>query len=173
MISYFFKGPPIFVNKIENKQYGHPGKMFNLAFVVYTKSEIDCYTVKRENNHDVTASMQITSLNTTLIFHGTEISVEAIEVVLSFKLSGHDNSNMYSVTLCNGHGNNSVLVEIKPVKVGKIFFTYSFFFNHLEKSLQTGKKANSFIFSEFSAVMANCKIITITLQSDTNVQTIV
>lgn len=120
IILFFFKGPPIFVDKIENMQYGHSGKIFNLAFVVYTKSEIEQYTVKRENNHEVPASIQKTSLNSTTIFHGTSIYVEVIEVVLSFKLSSYDNSHMYFVTLCNGHGNNSFVFEIKPGKVGKV-----------------------------------------------------
>ncbi|VDI68379.1 Hypothetical predicted protein, partial [Mytilus galloprovincialis] len=113
-------GPPIFLDKIEKKQYGDPRKIFSLAFVVYTKSEIEHYTVKPENTHDVPATIQMTSLNSTLIFHGTEISVEAIEVVLNFKLLSYDNSHTYSVTLCNGHGNNSFVVEIKPLEVGEI-----------------------------------------------------
>lgn len=120
------------MNKIENKQYGHPGKIFNLAFVVYTKSEIEHYTVKRENNQDVPASIQMTSLNSTLIFHGTEVTVETIYVVLSFNISHSSNSHIYTVALCNGYGNNSLIIELKPLPEGK-FLLYIFFFQSLSK----------------------------------------
>ncbi|CAC5376377.1 unnamed protein product [Mytilus coruscus] len=112
-------GPPIFVDKIEYKQYVHPGKIFNLAFVVYTKSEIEWYDVKSENK-DIPASMQMTRVNSTTIFHGTVISVEAVEVVLSFNISNRSNCRMYTVTLCNGYGNSSFVIELKSVKVGKL-----------------------------------------------------
>lgn len=72
----------------------------------------------------------MTSLNSTLIFHGTEVTVEAIYVVLSFNISHSSNSHIYTVALCNGYGNNSLIIELKPLPEGK-FLLYTFFFNLL------------------------------------------
>ncbi|XP_071148411.1 uncharacterized protein [Mytilus edulis] len=57
--------------------------------------------------------MEKTSVNGTTIFHGTEITVESIQVVLSFKISNNNKSQIYTVTICNGFGNNSFEVEIE------------------------------------------------------------
>ncbi|XP_063411946.1 uncharacterized protein LOC134694812 [Mytilus trossulus] len=107
-------GPPVFVDKIENKQYCGIGKIFNMQFIVYTKSEIEWCNVQSENK-DIAASMEKTSVNGTTIFYGTEITVEATQVVLSFEISNNYNSQIYTVTLCNGYGNSSFEVEIEPV----------------------------------------------------------
>ncbi|CAG2242525.1 unnamed protein product [Mytilus edulis] len=110
--------PPVFVEKIENKQYGNLGEIFKLKFVLYTKSEIIWYNVKSENQ-DIAASMEKTSVNGTIIFHGTKITVESIQVVLSFNISNNNYSQIYTVTLCNGFGNNSFEVGIEIVTIGE------------------------------------------------------
>lgn len=113
------------MEKIENRQYGDIGNIFNLKFIVYTKSEIEWCNVQSENK-DLAASMEKTSVNCTTIFHGTEITVEAIQVVLSFKISNNNNSQIYTVTICNGYGNNKFEVEIELVTTGKIV-SYMYF----------------------------------------------
>lgn len=125
MVLLFVQGPPVFVEKIENKQYGNLGEIFKLKFVLYTKSEIIGYNVKSENQ-DIATSMEKTSVNDTTIFHGTEITVESIQVVLSFKISNNNKSQIYTVTICNGFGNNSFEVEIELVTTGKIV-SYMYF----------------------------------------------
>ncbi|XP_052081083.1 uncharacterized protein LOC127719086 [Mytilus californianus] len=107
------KGPPVFVEKIEYDQYGNLGRIFNLKFFVYSKSEIEWYNIKSENK-ETAASIQMIHVNNTMI---TEITIEAIEIVLSFNISQNSSSHMYTVTLCNGYGNYSFEVEIKSVPV--------------------------------------------------------
>lgn len=120
----FLKGPPVFVTKIDMMQYDQPGKIFNLEFIVYTKSQIKSYDINSANN-DIPASMLMTSINKTMNFHGTLIYVEAIKVVLSFKTATVSNCHNYTVTLGNGYGNNSFVVELKSVQEGKfIFYIY-------------------------------------------------
>ncbi|XP_076088027.1 uncharacterized protein LOC143058421 [Mytilus galloprovincialis] len=107
-------GPPVFVEKTKYKQYSQQGQKLYLEFIVYTKSMIQSYNVKSDNK-EIPALMQMTSVNSTTIFHGTEITVEAFGVVLSFNISNNSNSHVYTVTLCNVYGNNSFEVEIKLV----------------------------------------------------------
>ncbi|XP_076088386.1 uncharacterized protein LOC143058811 [Mytilus galloprovincialis] len=104
-------GPPIFMTKIEHEQYSQPGKTFILKFIVYSTSEIESNNVK-SGNKDITASIQITHINSTMVFHGTEISVETMEIVLSFNISDKSNRQDYTVTLCNGYSNSSFVVNI-------------------------------------------------------------
>lgn len=126
-------------------QYDQPGKIFNLEFIVYTKSQIKSYDINSANN-DIPASMLMTSVNKTMNFHGTLIYVEAIEVVLSFKTSTVSNCHNYTVTLGNGYGNNSFVVELKSVQEGKfIFYIYisqyiqSEMVNKREGTIRNGK----------------------------------
>ncbi|OPL33602.1 hypothetical protein AM593_10643, partial [Mytilus galloprovincialis] len=113
-------GPPIFVKKIEHKHYGHPGKLYNLTFIVYSTSEIESYHVKSENK-EIAASMQMIPINSTMVFHGTEISVETREIVLSFNTSIKSSRQDYTVTLCNGYGNSSFVVYITSVPVDEVY----------------------------------------------------
>lgn len=118
-----FKGPPVFVKKIEHKQYGKQGKIFNMKLIVYSTSEIECYNVKSENK-EITTSMRMTPINSTMVFHGTEVSVETIEIVLSFNTSIKRSRQNYTVTLCNGYSNSSFVIYITsvPVDLGNISF---------------------------------------------------
>ncbi|VDI68381.1 sialic acid binding Ig-like lectin 8 [Mytilus galloprovincialis] len=104
-------GPPIFMTKIEHEQYSQPGKTFSLKFIVYSTSEIESNNVK-SGNKDITASIQITYINSTMVFHGTEISVETMEIVLSFNIPDKSSRQDYTVTLCNGYSNSSFVVNI-------------------------------------------------------------
>lgn len=109
------------MKKIEQKPYGHPGKLYNLSFIVYSTSEIECYNVKSENK-EIAASMQTTSINSTMVFHGTEISKKTIKIVLSFNISNKCRRQGYTVALCNGYSNSSFVVYITsvPVDIGKL-----------------------------------------------------
>ncbi|VDI31350.1 Hypothetical predicted protein [Mytilus galloprovincialis] len=109
-------GPPVFVNKIEHKQYGKQGKIFNMKLIVYSTSEIECYNVRSENR-EITTSMRMTPINSTMVFHGTEVSVETIEIVLSFNTSIKRRRQNYKVTLCNGYSNSSFVIYITSVPV--------------------------------------------------------
>ncbi|CAC5377810.1 HMCN [Mytilus coruscus] len=109
-------GPPVFVKKIEHKQYGQIGKIFNMKFIVYSTSEIECYNIKSENK-EIRVSSEMTHVNSSMVFHGTELSVETIEVVLSFNISNKSSRQDYTVTLCNGYGNSSFVVDLKSVQV--------------------------------------------------------
>lgn len=106
---------------MQHKQYGHPGKIFNIKLIVYSTSEIECYNVIYENK-EILTSMQMTKINSTMVLHGTEISVETMEIVLSFNISNKSIRLEYTVTLCNGYGNISFVVELKsvPVDIGKL-----------------------------------------------------
>ncbi|XP_063412005.1 uncharacterized protein LOC134694856 [Mytilus trossulus] len=107
-------GPPIFLKNIEHKPYGHPGKLYNLTFIVYSTSEIESYNVKSENK-EIAASMQTTPINSTMVFHGTEITVKTLKIVLSFNISNKCRRQDYTVTLCNGYTNSSFVEYITPV----------------------------------------------------------
>lgn len=109
-------GPPVFVKKIEHKQYGQIGKIFNMKFIVYSTSEIECYNIKSENK-EIRVSSEMTHVNSSMVFHGTELSVETTEVVLSFNISNKSSRQDYTVTLCNGYGNSSFVVDLKSVQV--------------------------------------------------------
>ncbi|XP_052080099.1 titin-like isoform X2 [Mytilus californianus] len=109
-------GPPVFVKKIEHKQYGQIGKIFNMKFIVYSTSEIEWFNIKSENK-EIRVSSEMTHVNSSMVFHGTELSVETIEVVLSFNISNKSSRQDYTVTLCNGYGNSSFVVELKSVQV--------------------------------------------------------
>ncbi|XP_071148727.1 uncharacterized protein [Mytilus edulis] len=108
-------GPPVFVTKNERKQYGQPGKILNMTFIVYSTTEIESYHVKSENK-EIAASMQMTPINSTMVFHRTEISVETREIVLSLNTSIKSSRQEYTVTLCNGYGNSSFVVYITYVQ---------------------------------------------------------
>lgn len=107
------------MEKSKYKQNSQPGQKLYLEFIVYTKSKIKSYNVKSENK-EITALMQMTTVNSTMIFHGTEITVEAIDVVLSFNIPNNNNSRIYTATLGNVYGNNSFEVEIELVTTGNI-----------------------------------------------------
>lgn len=109
------------MKKIEDKQYGHRGKLYNLTFSVYSTIEIESYNVKSENK-EVAASIRMTPINSTMVFHGTEITVETIEIVLRFNISNKSSRQDYTVTLCNGYSNNSFVLYITsvPVDEGKL-----------------------------------------------------
>lgn len=107
------------MTKIDQKQFVHPGKIFNLVFIVYIKSDIQSYNVNCADK-DIQVSMLITSINQTMNFNGTLIYVESIAVVLSFKTTFFNTCHNYTVTLCNGYGNNSYVVETKEAKEGTL-----------------------------------------------------
>ncbi|VDI74102.1 Hypothetical predicted protein [Mytilus galloprovincialis] len=89
-----------------------------MKLIVYSTTEIECYNVKSENK-EVAAYMQMTPINSTMVFHDTEISVETMEIVLSFNIYNKSSRQDYTVTLCNGYSNSSFVVYITTVPVDK------------------------------------------------------
>lgn len=104
------------MNEMEHKKYGQPGKIFNLKFTVYNTSEITSYHIRNENS-EIAASIQMTPINSSMVFNGTEIYVKTMEIVLSFNISYRSSRHDYTVTLCNGYINSSFVVYITSVSV--------------------------------------------------------
>ncbi|CAG2244047.1 unnamed protein product [Mytilus edulis] len=106
---------------IDSNKIDRSGSVHQQIQMDVNTTEIESYNVKSENK-EVAASIQMTPINSTMVFHGTEITVETIEIVLRFNISNKSSRQDYTVTLCNGYSNNSFVLYITsvPVDEGKL-----------------------------------------------------
>ncbi|CAC5393283.1 unnamed protein product [Mytilus coruscus] len=113
-ISIPYEGQPMFVFGDDKTHYGQYGKEINVAFNIFSSSELRVTIVKM--NRRLTFKALVKTYNSTyqgyLKFHGLNITILCTKFSFSFLLSGTDDFTSYTVEVCNEHGCNNSVIEI-------------------------------------------------------------
>ncbi|XP_052080102.1 hemicentin-1-like isoform X2 [Mytilus californianus] len=110
-----WKGPPVFVEENKIIQFGklRDNIKLKVVVVVHNVSSIECSHIEEENSIHLRHDIEMSPKNTTHVFHGTNTTIEGLEIVISLAVLQKRDNKKYKITLCNHHGNSSLIVESK------------------------------------------------------------